>query len=160
MLSSLSYYKGWLDVRVDPSKLSVGNIIANGGFKKVFEGTYAGEAVAVSVLNGSTAAIKKSKRKTKLLARELRAMYMLSNHPGVPRFHGYCSTSVKNEEEQIVMVSELCEHGDMASFVETAEFEGMTTRDRMMLCIDILRVLSVMHDEGIYHRMVSMIYEE
>ena len=124
-----------------------------GGFKQVFEGTYAGQAVAVSVLHGSAASIRMQKRESKLLARELRAMNMLSNHPGVPRFYGYCSTIVRNDEEQIVLVNELCEHGDLARFVRTSDFQEMTTKDRMMLCIDILHVLSVMHDEGIYHRM-------
>ena len=118
----------------------------------MFEGTYAGEAVAISVMNGTADSIKASRRKTKLLARELRAMNMLSNHPGVPKFHGYCSTKVKTDEEQIVLINELCRLGDLAKFVETAIFERMKVKDRMMLCVDILRVLSVMHDEGVYHR--------
>ena len=50
------------------------------------------------------------------------------------------------------MINELCGLGDLERFVETAKFGGMTIKDQMMLCVDILRVLSVMHDENIYHR--------
>ena len=85
-------------------------------------------------------------------------MNMLSNHPGVPRFHGYCSTNVTGDDEQIVLVSELCDVGDLAKFVATDEFNGMTTKDRMMLCVDILRVLKVMHEEEIYHRMLLIVF--
>ena len=85
-------------------------------------------------------------------------MNMLSNHPGVPRFHGYCSTNVTGDDEQIVLVSELCDVGDLAKFVATDEFDGMTTKDRMMLCVDVLRVLKVMHEEEIYHRMLLIVF--
>ena len=142
-------------MRADPDQLTVGKMIAIGGFKRVFRGTYAGEAVTVSVLNGTASMVRADRRKTRLLARELRAMNMLSNHPGVPRFHGYCSTNVTGEDEHIVLVSELCDLGDLSKFVATDEFSDMTIKDRMMLCVDILRVLSVMHDEGVYHRMFS-----
>ena len=158
LYSTLSYYKNWLDIRADPSQLSVGEMIAAGAFKQVFEGTYAGEPVAISVFNGTASMVKKNRRKSKLLARELRAMNMLSNHPCVPRFHGYCLSSVTSKQDQIVLVSELCDRGDLANFAATDEFDGMTLKDRMMLCVDILRVLSVMHDEGLYHRMLLMAF--
>ena len=151
---SLTYYEESLNIRADAEKLSVGRLIGTGGFKKVYEGRYAGDAVAVSVLHGTAHSITKSKRKTKLLARELRAMSMLSNHPGVPTFYGYCKTQVKNsDEEQLVLVNEFCERGDLTEFIETEAFEQMSTHDRMMLCVDILRVLDVMHGDGIFHRM-------
>ena len=132
--------------------MKVGKLIAAGGFKQVFEGIYCGNPVAVSVLNGTASSIQKSERKTKLLARELRAMNMLSNHPNVPKFYGHCSMTVTNEEEQIVLVNELCELGDMTSFVDTQVFLRMEMRNRMVLCVDILRVLTMMHDQGIFHR--------
>ena len=135
---------------MDPNQLVVGKMIARGGFKHVYEGTYAGQAVAVSVINGSTDVIMKSKRSSKLLSRDLRAMSMLSNHPSVPKFHGYCSTMVKTDENQIVLVNELCNYGDLSVFVETVEFQRLTTEDRLLMCIDVLRVLSVMHEERIY----------
>ena len=150
LYNSLSCYKKWLDIRADPAQLTIGERIAVGGFKEVFKGMYAGEPVAVSVLNTS-AAIEGNEREARLLSRELRAMNMFSRHPGVPRFYGYCSTSVGNRDDLIVLVSELCEHGDLVRFVARPVFGTMTTRDRMMLCVDILRILSVMHDEEIYH---------
>ena len=80
-------------------------------------------------------------------------MKMLSKHPGVPTFFGYCKSRIKNaDEDLIVLVNELCEHGDLTEFVETDEFEAMSMQDRLLLCVDILRVLCVMHDEDIYHR--------
>ena len=154
MFSSLAHYKNWLDIRANPDKLVIGEMFASGGFKEVFHGTYDGQPVAVSVLNGTASSIMKSKRKQKLLARELRAMNMLSNHPSVPKFHGYCSMRVEKKQEQLVLVSELCDLGDLETFVETDEFEAMSLSDQLMLCVDILRVLTVMHDEGIYHRML------
>ena len=157
MYSTLSYYKDWLDIRADPNQLSVGAMIAAGAFKQVFEGTYAGEPVAISVFNGSASMVKTNRRKSKLLARELRAMNMLSNHPGVPRFHGYCLSGVIGKDDQIVVVTELCDRGDLVKFAATDEFDRMTVKDRMLLCVDILRVLSVMHDEGLYHRMLLMV---
>ena len=92
LYSTLSYYKEWLDIRVDSNQLSVGEMIATGAFKQVFDGTYAGERVAVSVFNGTAAMVKKDRRKSKLMARELRAMNLLSNHPNIPKFYGYCSS--------------------------------------------------------------------
>ena len=157
LYSTLSYYKDWLDIRADPNELSVGTMIAAGAFKQVFEGTYAGEPVAISVFNGSASMVKTNRRKSKLLARELRAMNMLSNHPGVPRFHGYCLSAVTGKDDQIVVVTELCDRGDLVKFAATNEFDRMTVKDRMLLCVDILRVLSVMHDEGLYHRMLLMV---
>ena len=97
MFSSLAYYKDWPNIKSDPNQLTIGKMIGAGAFKQVFEGTYAGKAVAVSVLNETADLIKASERKSKLLARELRAMNMLSKHPGVPKFHGYCSTTVKGD---------------------------------------------------------------
>ena len=148
----MTYYKGLLNIKSDPNQLTIGKLIGTGGFKQVFEGTYAGEAVAVSVLNGTADLIKTSERKSKVLARELRAMNMLSKHPGVPKFYGYCSTTVNSDQEQIVLINELCGLGDLERFVETAKFRRMTMKDRMMLCVDVLRVLTVMHDEDVYHR--------
>ena len=141
-----------MNIQADPEKLVIGSMFATGGFKQVFDGSYDGEAVALSVLNGSTVSILKSKRKAKLLARELRAMNMLSNHPGVPKFYGYCSMKVSQNQEQLVLVNEMCELGDLMSFVVTDVFVNMSTMDRMLLCVDVLRVLTVMHDEGLYHR--------
>ena len=40
MLKSLSYFRDWLDIRADANELIVGKMIATGGFKRVFEGTY------------------------------------------------------------------------------------------------------------------------
>ena len=156
LYSTLSYYKDWVDIRADQNQLSVGTMIAAGAFKQVFEGTYAGEPVAISVFNGSASMVKTNRRKSKLLARELRAMNMLSNHPGVPRFHGYCLSAVTGKDDQIVVVTELCDRGDLVKFAATDEFDRMTVKDRMLLCVDILRVLTVMHDEGLYHRMLLM----
>ena len=152
MFSSLAHYKNWLDIRANPDKLVIGEMFASGGFKEVFHGTYDGQPVAVSVLNGTASSIMKSKRKQKLLARELRAMNMLSNHPGVPRFYGYWSMKVAQDQEQLVLVNEMCELGDLTTFVEEDRFEDMSMQDRMMLCVDLLRVLTVMHDEEIFHR--------
>ena len=156
LYSTLSYYKDWLDIRADPNQLSVGATIAAGAFKQVFEGTYAGEPVAVSVFNGTASMVSTNRRKSKLLARELRAMNMLSNHPSVPRFHGYCLSSVTSKHDQIVLITELCDRGDLVKFAATDEFDEMTLKDRMLLCVDILRVLSVMHDQGLYHRMLMV----
>ena len=119
--------------------------IAVDGFKDVLRGTYAEEPVTISSIRGN-------ERDVRLLARDFCSMRMLSRHPGVPKFYGHCSTSMMSKNDQIVLVSELCEHGDLMKFVASPEFDTMVTRDRMMLCVDILRVLDVMHDEGMYHR--------
>ena len=148
LFATLSYYKDWLDVRADPSQL----MITAGGFKRFSRGIYDGEAVSVSVLNGTAFMANVDQRK--LFARELCAMKVLSNHPCVARFHGYCSTNLLNEDEQILLVNKLYDSEDLEKFVKTDEFDQMTTKDRMMLCIDILRLLNVMHEEGIYHRML------
>ena len=115
----------------------------------MFEGKYSGQAIAVSVVNNRATWIQQNMPKS--LARELRALSILSDHPGVPRFYGYCLMTVEHDYEQFVFVNELCEYGDLVRFTKTDEFRGLTTRDRMMLCVDILRVLDVMHNQNIFH---------
>ena len=139
-------------MRADPQKLVIGSKFATGGFKEVFHGTYNGEAVAISVMNGTVDSIRNNKRKAKQWARELRAMNMLSEHSGVPTFYGYCSMKVLQDHEQFVLVNEMCELQDLQSFVHTERFNSMSPVDCMMLCVDTLRVLTVMHEEGICHR--------
>ena len=62
----LAPYKDWLDIRADPEQLRFGKMFAIGGFKKVFDGVYAGKEVAISVFNGTASSIRNSKRKTNM----------------------------------------------------------------------------------------------
>ena len=47
---------------------------------------------------------------------------------------------------------------DLTKFTETEEFKRMKMKERMMVCTDILLVLSVMHDQGIFHCMMYCVF--
>ena len=146
-----------MDIHADPNLVEVRELLSEGNFKQVYVGSYDGEVAALSVMNGAAEALLKSKRKAKLLGRELRALNLLSNHPNVPKFHGYCTKQITGSPHfRIFLVHEFCDLGSLEKFVDCDEFIGLSMNDKLHLCVDVLRVLAVMHEEGIYHRRVEL----
>ena len=136
--NALGRYAKFFDIHADPELVALGEFLGVGGFKKVYQGLYDGNAVAISVINGPAEAILHSKRKKKLLGRELRALNLLSNHPNVPKFYGFCTMHVEDPNmSQIVLINELCNRGDLEKFVETVPW----------LCLHYLLLLPI-HTPG------------
>ena len=141
-----------MNTQVDPKLLIVDGSLTRGPYKDIYIGNYDDNEVAVSAMRRSLSDLKDSDLKLKLWDHELQMVALLSHHPRLPRFYGYCEASVTFDgEPRLVLVNEYCSEGDLTQFIEDGRIFQLSLNEIVHLSIDIALAVDMLHSCGLIH---------
>ena len=132
---------GLEDSMIKPEQLVKLEKIGSGGFKDVYVGKYRGRKVAVSEFR---------EHLSEMDIRELKLLAEFS-HPNIVRFRGICIPD-DNGSVPCMLVSELCENGDLFDYIRNVPTPSL--KRLLGLMLDIARGLEYLHTRkpSIIHR--------
>jgi hypothetical protein len=139
-------------------KIDYANVLGQGSFGTVYEGTYAGERVAVKMLT-SAAALALTAQEMKELSQEVLMHSKVSKLPGVVRLFGANLGRSLGSGQPLCVVLELASGSlhDVLHQRDPAKDLGvdLSLTSKLSLALQICATMSFISDAGILHRDIK-----
>lgn len=128
---------------VSVQDIKLGRRLAAGAFGSVYEGEWAGVAVAVKIMDlneNYREVIEEFRNEAVLMAK-------VSHHPNILRFIGAAHTN-----EKLYIMTELCPHGALTSMLEKGLLDD---GQKLRLATDAAGGVAFLHHVGVVHRDIA-----
>ncbi|KAJ6230590.1 serine/threonine-protein kinase tnni3k-related [Anaeramoeba flamelloides] len=137
MVSDIAFFQ-----EIPIEELTFNKVVGKGSFKKVYQGTWLDNQVAIAKLKEST---QFDQNQIKNFQKEISVLCSL-NHPQIVRFYGGC-TQNKNK---LLLISEFCEGGDLYQFIRSEK--TFSEKLKIKFALDIAKGIHYLHSKNIVHR--------
>eukprot|EP00041_Stephanoeca_diplocostata_P022756 m.545336 g.545336 ORF g.545336 m.545336 type:complete len:729 (+) comp22145_c0_seq2:142-2328(+) len=135
----------WEHWQLDRSRVDVFDKIGEGEFGEVCSGELHGSGKNEG-MKAKTAVKKQTKGSKNLFLKEAHTMLTL-HHTNIVNIYGVCTL-----EPPILIVSELCEHGSVKSFLKSWHAREVTWKHEEKMIFEICNGMAYIAEEGFIHR--------
>jgi hypothetical protein len=135
----------WGHWQLDREQVTQANKIGEGEFGEVMQGHLHGTGKHEGMK--ADVAVKVQTKGSRLeFLQEARTMVQL-HHPNLVNIYGVCTTA-----EPVLIVSELCAHGSLKSFLPSHQAKSLIVSDIRQMIREICTAMAFVSSEGIIHR--------
>ncbi|KAJ6252326.1 serine/threonine-protein kinase tnni3k-related [Anaeramoeba flamelloides] len=116
--------------------------VGSGSFKRVLEGRWLGNQVAIAQLKQSS---RLTKSQLQDFEREVKLLCTL-HHPKIVRFYGGCIQNMN----KLLLVSEFCGGGDLFQLLHSKK--KITRKQKIRIALDTAQGIQYLHSKNLIHR--------